>query len=157
MGIERDEIIGQLLAVFQEACHGPQQKWSYFTDSDSNSALFATLDAISATDASRSIGGTSIANQAYHLVFSAKAVKRWISGDHGPNDWSQSWGTAVVDDPAWDHLRSDLRASHDELAVAIKKHTLDSTPAFGGVLGLLSHLAYHLGAIRQKVAVLKSG
>lgn len=36
-------------------------------------------------------------------------------------------------------------------------HLASSEQAFGEAVGVIAHIAYHLGAIRQKVAALRAG
>jgi hypothetical protein len=57
-----------------------------------------------------------------------------------------------VDEPAWRRLREELRGRYGSLRNAIESHSRENLEAFGGAVGALAHAAYHLGAIRQKVA-----
>ena len=73
---------------------------------------------------------------------------------HGENpytgvDWSESWRTQIVDEAAWAVLRSDLRRVHDALIAAIRAGPpLDDPDVFKGVISLVGHGAYHLGAMQ---------
>jgi len=40
------------------------------------------------------------------------------------------------------------------ISATIQSHALDGEEAFGGALGALAHLACHLRAVRQKIALL---
>jgi len=150
--ISTRDAISQLLAVLGEAFEGPPHESSYFTDSGAASGLFGTLDGLSAADASRMMGGSSIAAHAHHASFAVHASEAWIRGDRSSQDWTQSWSVSTVDESAWSRLRKDLRARYAALRRTVESHALGSADAFGGAAGALAHAAYHLGAIRQKVA-----
>lgn len=151
--ISRDVILGQLTAVLREACDGSPQASSYFSDGGLDGSLIGTLDRVTAAEASHPWGNTSIAAHAGHVQFGLSASAAWIRGDRAPRDWQESWASRTVDEPAWKRMREQIRAGFDELRQAMEKHALDSAEAFGGAVGAIAHIAYHLGAIRQKVAM----
>jgi hypothetical protein len=61
----------QLLAVLREGFEGPTEEVGYYLDTDAG--LRRTLGALTATDASRPIGGNSVAAHAHHILFSLNA------------------------------------------------------------------------------------
>jgi hypothetical protein len=150
--ITTQDAVSELQAVLGEALEGPKRDWSYFTDSAPESGLLGTLDRLSAAEASRVTGDTSIAAHAYHASFALDASAAWIRGDRSKYDWPQSWSVSAVDEPAWRRLREELRGRSGSLRNAIESHSRENLEAFGGAVGALAHAAYHLGAIRQKVA-----
>lgn len=150
--ISVDVIIGQLLAVLREAFEGSTQPWSYFTDGPADAALLGTLAKLTAAQASQPIGGSSIAAHVHHVRFGLGASAAWIDGDRSPRDWQESWQVKTVDDAAWSRLQQELRKGYLELRQAIESHAASGAEAAGGALAALAHIAYHLGAIRQKVA-----
>ena len=155
--IAMEVAVGQLAAVLREGFEGPAEKWSYFTDNSPEAGLFGTLTRLSAEEVSRPWGGTSIAAHVGHLVFSLDASTAWISGRWTPRDWKQSWRVSTVDDVAWAGLLDELRAGYDALRRAVEEYAGKSLEAFGGAAGAVAHTAYHLGAIRQKVAAARQG
>lgn len=144
--------IEQLQAVLREAFEGPQQNWSYFTDSGAESGLSGTLAHIRAADASRVWAGSTIAAHVHHASFAVEASAAWIAGDRSPRDWNESWSVMVVDDSAWKRLQQQLHERYAALREAIRAHGLETSESFGGSVAAVAHAAYHLGAIRQKVA-----
>src|SRR5258706_6693053 len=60
--------IQQILGAFKEGFEGPPPNWGYFSDRGPDAGFLATLAKLSAADASRMTGGTSIAGHVYHLV-----------------------------------------------------------------------------------------
>jgi hypothetical protein len=150
--ISTDDAIQQLLGVLAEAFEGPQQSWSYFTDSGTASGLFGTLAALAAADASKAWGGTTIVAHVHHAAFAVEASAAWISGDRSSHDWPESWSVSTVNDAGWRGLQRRLRDGYDALRKAISAHASGGVEAFGGSAAAVAHAAYHLGAIRQKVA-----
>ena len=156
--VEATKVIRQLLGVLREAFEGPAQRWSYFTDQGKDSGILGTLATIGAPDASRLSGksSTSIAAQAYHVTFGLNTSAAWIRGDRTPRNWRESWRVTTVDEAAWVRLHEDLRRAYDDLCRAIESQGLSSEEAVGGAIGAIAHVAYHLGAIRQKLALMRS-
>ncbi len=156
--VELSVVIGQLRDVFREALDGPAHRWSYFTDQGPEAGLFGTLAKLGALDASRVVGtgGTPIAAHVFHVTFAFDASAAWIRGDRTPRRWQDSWSVSTVDDTAWAQLVTDLHRGYEDLSVAIQSHGASSEEAIGGALGALAHVAYHLGAIRQKAALLRA-
>lgn len=147
----------QLLAVLREGWEGPAHKWSYFLDHGPDAGLRNTLAKLSASDASHAVGGNSIAAHAGHLLFSFDAFGAFITGNRTKRDWNESWRVSTVDDAAWAKLQSDLAARYEELLRTIETHAGTNDGATGGSVGAVAHLAYHIGAIKQKLAALKAG
>jgi hypothetical protein len=101
------------------------------------------------------VGGSSIAAHVHHVVFSLEASTAWIRGDRSSRDWQQSWSVGAVDDAAWARLQEQLRTGYGALRRAIEQQAASSVEAAGGAVGTVAHMAYHLGAIRQKAALLR--
>ena len=137
----------QILAVLREGWDGPKPGAGYYLDADAG--LRTTLAGLTAERASKAVGGNSIAAHAHHILFSFEAFKAFITGDKSQRDWSQSWAVNEVDDGQWAKLQGDLATRYDELRAAIRESSGDE--AEGGALAAAAHLAYHVGAIRQKL------
>jgi hypothetical protein len=60
-----------------------------------------------------------------------------------------------VDESEWSQMRGSLLAGREALRTAITEHAGDGEDAFGGAVGVIAHAADYLGAIRQKVLVLR--
>jgi hypothetical protein len=139
----------QIVAVLREGFEGPAQSLSYYLDGP-EAGLRNTLAALSAEEASRSWGGNSVAAHAHHILFSFHAFGAYIAGDRTQKDWNQSWAVSTVDAASWEALQRDLGRAYEDLLAAI-----EANPRKGGDRGAVAaatHLAYHVGAIRQKLA-----
>jgi len=154
-GISLDEAVRQLVAVLHEAVEGPPEQWSYFTDNRPDAGYDGTLSTVTADEASRMISGTSIAAHTHHAAWAMARSAAWIRGDRSRWDWADSWRVSTVDDEAWPDLRDRLQRNYEDLRQAIESNALASDESFGGAVGAVAHAAYHLGAIRQKVARLR--
>jgi hypothetical protein len=150
--IRTSEAVKQLLTVLRETYEGPQADWTYFIDNKPGAGALGTLEGLSAEQASRPVGTTTIASHAHHLAFSTAVAAAYVRGDRSPVDWDQSWTVKAVDAAQWTALKQRLRRDYDELVKAVESKALSSDEAFGGALGAIAHAAYHLGAIRQKAA-----
>lgn len=143
--------VNQLVGALREGFEGPSEDFGYFLDADAG--LRRTLSQLSAADASREVGGSTVAAHAHHILFSLNAFSKVISGDRSPNDWNESWTVKSVDDGAWTRLQQDLDRGYERLRGAIETRGAD---ALDSAVGAVTHLAYHVGAIRQKIAAAAS-
>jgi hypothetical protein len=140
----------QLLAVLAEGMEGPRSELSYFLDSGPDAGLRKTLAALPAEEASREWGGNSVAAHAHHILFSFEAFGAYIRGDRTSRDWNQSWSVSSVDAASWQKLQEDLGREYATLRESVRGAADDD--ALRGAMAAVTHLAYHIGAIRQKLA-----
>jgi hypothetical protein len=151
-----DVIVRQLQAVLREAVDGPSESWTYFIDNRPGAGLLGALAAVSAVDASRAVGGSTIAAHAYHVAFAMRASADSVSGDSSPRDWNESWRVKTVDERAWTALLEDLGRAREALRSAIGSHAVSTEVGFGEAVAAIAHIGYHLGAIRQKIVTLRA-
>ncbi len=154
-GLEAHAIIERLLSSLDEAMQGASGPATYFVDNRPDSGLLGSLAGLDAASASRVIAGTSIAAHVNHVVFAMDASACWIAGDKARRDWSASWRVTEVDKETWPPLLEQLRQEYGNLRVAIESGTVASDEAFGEAIGAIAHVAYHLGSVRQKMAILR--
>ena len=153
-GTATNEIREALLTCLQEAF---EDGFSYFLDR--GTSLFATLDAVSAAEASRAAAPTvgTIAAQVNHIRFYLDEILRFVS--EGPPatrpDWEGSWQVDAVTDEVWDTLRNQLRTSHANIRDLIRNNQDWPAPMLTGAIAMIAHCAYHLGEIRQALAVIR--
>ena len=146
--------VGLLARMLREAFEGPPGPWTYFTDTSPGSGLFATIDGLSAAQASH-VGGpgrSTIAAHTQHLSASVALSTRGLLGKSASRDRSQSWTVATVNDAEWAAVRARLRDEYQKLLVAVETHAAWDEDALGTAMGAIAHTAYHLGAVRQRLA-----
>lgn len=146
--------VGLLPRMLREAFDGPPGPWTYFTDTAPGSGLFATIDSLSAAQASR-VGGpgrTTVAGHVQHLSSSLALATRGLRGESPARDRSRSWTVATVDDAEWAAVRARLRDAYQQLLVAVETRTAWDEDALGTAMGAIAHAAYHLGAVRQRLS-----
>lgn len=147
------EMVDQVLGVLSEAFEGPRENWSYFTDTGKDGGLFGTLERLDAQTASRILGRTSIAAHVNHVIFGLHASARWIEGDRTTRRWDESWSVSSVDTQSWTRTKAQLRTAYQDMRRAVELFAMESEEAMAGAVGALAHVAYHLGAIRQKASL----
>ena len=149
------------LEVMFEACEGghPGQGTAFLdgtkADGSGNNGLCATLELLSATQASDpTLLGLSVAAHTAHTAYHMEVGVRWMAGDHGPFDWQGSFDPRAVDETEWNTLKARVRTAYNALVQLNKSVTEWNDDSLGGLSGALAHVCYHLGAIRQTVKLL---
>lgn len=151
---QHDEVIQALLL---DRLHEPFRE-CVFTDAWPDSGYFGTIARLNHIEADRSVAGTSVAQQVSHAAFvmdTATALLQRDSVSPSVKQWEASWQSDALDSLAWQRLQEELRGSYGRLRSAIQSHAVSDAEAFGTVVGTIAHVAYHLAAIKQKIAVLK--
>ena len=144
--------VGLVTRMLREAFEGPPGPWTYFTEAGPGHGFFATLDAMTAAEASRA-GGSSqstIAGHVRHISASLALTARRLRGEAGSRDRSQSWTVHRVDDTEWTAVVAELRNAYQDLRMAVEMRSVWDEDAVGEAFGSIAHVAYHLGAIRQR-------
>ncbi|WP_216329419.1 DinB family protein [Deinococcus aestuarii] len=166
MGNEPQNWAEGILDILKEAVEGgtPGQGTAFLdgtkADGSGNHGLLATLEALSAGQASREVHGSTIAGHARHTAFHMEVIVRWErDGDRGPFDWKGSFQPGQVSEEEWAALRGRVRGAYHEVVAfartqAAKEADGDAT---GGLAGAVAHVAYHLGSIRQMAKAVEDG
>ncbi len=149
-----NDITRSLTTLFSELVDGPKgPPGSAFVLNSGDVGLLASLDKLSAADASRSSqGGATIAAHAEHLYYSLSLMNRWASEGGNPfadAKWDEAWKTSAVNDERWREIRSGLRDEAHRWLAALGSPREVRTVELSGMIGSITHLAYHLGAMRQ--------
>lgn len=128
---------------------------------DKGTTFLQTLENVSAAEASqRATDATaSIAAHVRHVVFYMDVLQRSIRGeDLGTLNWREIWDNdRPVTSREWSAQVGALRA---EYAKVLQMHAdpaaWEREDALGEFMAVAVHSAYHLGAIRQALAVIRS-
>jgi hypothetical protein len=155
MGQISTESFTEAIASLLEEVHvGPADpRTTWITSNRPSSGILGTLDTMPASLASQppAPGLNTIAAHSAHLLYALSLALRAMRGEnpYATAKWEESWRTQTADDAAWDKLRADLHRVHSELVAAIRScPPLDDPDMFKGVIALLGHGAYHLGAMQ---------
>ena len=146
--------VSLLTRMLREAFAGPPGPWTYFTDTSPGTGVFGTIGGVSAAAASQAggPGHTTIAGHIHHLSSSLALSTLGLRGQPTSRDRSRSWTVSRVDDAAWTDLQARLRREYETLMVTVETHAVWDEDALGVAIGAIAHAAYHLGAIRQRLA-----
>lgn len=139
-----------LPSLFRELVHGAGDAGFILNPNDAG--LLASLDKLSADDASASAhGGATIAAHVAHVTYGLSLMNRWAAGENPfeSADWGAAWKVSRVADAEWARLRQQLREHADRWLQSLASPREISGVELDGVVASIAHMAYHLGAIRQ--------
>jgi len=150
-------VAAALQTLLQETFEGPTGPSTYYIDNDPKAGLLPALDALTPQEASSVAfpGAATIAGHVHHVAFHLEMSSAWVRGDHADRDWAESWKVREVDATAWERVRRDVRARYRDLVRAIEGRPNASSEDLATSIGAVAHAAYHLGAIRQRIAAAK--
>jgi len=152
------EIAPSLVTLLSEIALGAPRGGSAYVLNGGDPGLLASLDELSAEQASRSRdGGATIAAHVDHVRYGLSLMNRWAAGENPfpEADWSAAWRTTAVDDARWAELRRALRDEVERWRAALHAPREVGPVELEGMIASIVHLAYHLGAVRQIVPDLR--
>ena len=128
---------------------------------DKGTSLLETLQSATAEEASlrASDRTASIAAHVRHVVFYTNLQLRTIAGEQlGKVNWREIWeNDRAVTPEQWSRQIAELRREYADLREQVQKpSTWEREDAPGEFMAIAVHTAYHLGAIRQALAVILS-
>jgi hypothetical protein len=140
-----------LSTLFRELVEGAPASGAYILNAG-DAGLLRSLDKLSAAAASVvTPTGSSIAAHVDHVRYGLSLMNRWSAGENPfkDADWSASWKKTAVSDDEWQKLRAQLREEAARWLNALGTPREAQEIELNGMVGSITHLAYHLGAIRQ--------
>lgn len=153
-----ESILQPFLAILREVYVGAEGQHTFVIDNAPDNGILSAIKTVTAKEASAAShdGGSTIAAHTGHLKWSLDYAMEFFRGNQPQWDWNDSWKRIVVNEQEWKELQGELANAYERIAAAIKNVKDWSHPAFvQGVLALLPHAAYHLGAIKQLMLVVK--
>ena len=139
--------------LFAELVDGVTSSRGGFMLNTGDLGMLASLDKLSADDASHSAnGGATIAAHTQHVRFGLTLMNQWAAEGGHPfanAKWDEAWKITRVDASQWQEIRKGLRAETERWLQVLKTPREVSGIEFTGLVSSIAHLAYHLGAIRQ--------
>jgi len=119
---------------------------------DRGTSLLETLAGLDAARVSRPTpgNGETVAAHVFHLCFYLEVLDEYATGRRtGKTDWSQSWVVSAVDEAAWAALLARLAEGEKRLLASCRSWDWANEEHFGGLVSMVVHSAFHLGALRQ--------
>jgi hypothetical protein len=156
--MEQQAFVDGYLTILTEALEGPQQRdWSIFIDQ--GTGLLQTLASLSAAQASQPSkpGQTTIVAHSEHTRVHLAGMNAFLRGEDPKVDWAASWRITELDEAGWRKLQDDLSHEYQTFRRFFEQHDDWDARAVSGAIGLLAHVCYHLGAIRQMVKSVRQG
>lgn len=127
---------------------------------DKGTSLFERLDDLTAGEVSVCpVGSTeTIAGHLKHLSFFMRTIIGYNTGEiTEKTDWSKSWTIDKVTEEQWEKLKEDLHQSYRLVKENIKGITYwKNVDDFAGILCILAHTAFHMGAIWKMTDQIRS-
>jgi hypothetical protein len=113
--------------------------------------LNPTLAQIDAATASKfpAPGRSSIAAHCEHLRYVLEIVNAWVRLEKPQPDWRLAWKTEGVDAAQWEALKAGIQTECGTLRTLIAESGEWNPKLLNLLLSNTSHVAYHVGAIRQ--------
>lgn len=146
--IAQEDFTQALNILFKEAFEGMQGSvGNIFLDRDVG--IFSTLGNIEADKASIEYGSTTIAAQCEHVRFYLELMNNFLCNNYRMMDYNLSWKIKTVDEDDWDDLRQNLARMYQTVSDTFKQSDEWNLDTITIAMGMLTHTAYHLGAIRQ--------
>ena len=125
---------------------------------DHASGIRNTLRPLTTARASmRPDGHPSIAAHARHMAFHLRVATEWVQGVRIKRDWLGSFEPQTVSDEEWARIQQELEDARTEYLRVMAALGPDRFVQEGAGIDVVAHLAYHLGAIRQLVHVVRDG
>ncbi|HEY0321903.1 MAG TPA: hypothetical protein VGC66_13155 [Pyrinomonadaceae bacterium] len=154
--IAQEDYTRSLFTLLKETFEGPppQTASAYL---DQGAGLFQTIDNLTAEEVSRvtTPGAPTIAAHCAHARFYVSVLQQYMQGHSEKVDWNESWLVQTVNASQWAALKKELRQSYETLMEALKAVESWGDEQVGGGMAIITHTAYHLGAIRQLMRLLK--
>jgi hypothetical protein len=128
---------------------------------DQGTSFFETLEHVTAEEASSRASDrrASVAAHVRHVAFYLRVLQASIRGESvGKVNWLEIWESdRPVTPEAWRATIGELREEYARVTRLMKDPaTWEKEDAVGGSMAMVTHTAYHLGAIRQALGVIRA-
>jgi hypothetical protein len=154
MKTEKDKMItDEILLLFEETFKKVEGFYL-----DKGTSLSESIQNIEYTEASKKKDRSieTIAGHIFHIIYYIRVLQEYITDERtGKTDWNESWIISSVSKEQWKELKKQLIQEYEKLLSFIKSiEEWNNGDYFGGVLSILAHCSYHLGAIRQLITLI---
>jgi hypothetical protein len=120
--------------------------------------LLTTLETIDAETASKSLaaGRSSIVGHCAHLHYSLELTNAWLRNETASVDFSSAWALQVVDEAAWKDLKKQITHQYEQVLEFTRSRENWNEETLIMNMKSALHVTYHLGAIRQIMAMIQA-
>ncbi|MGC2238818.1 MAG: hypothetical protein WA584_21865 [Pyrinomonadaceae bacterium] len=148
--INQEDFTKSLFSIFRETFEGSNTGMDNIF-LDQNIGFFSTLEEIDTKTASLSAGneGTTIAAHCEHARFYLEFLNNFLSENYKMVDWKDSWAVKTVSETEWTSLKGQIHKAYQNVSDTFGEIEEWNEHKVSGAMGILTHTAYHLGAIRQ--------
>lgn len=158
--VEGSALVTALRELLREAYFEPENPEApWFTDDEAGAGFLGTVETLSPEEASRAPygGGDTIAAHCNHLAYHLSLANRAFQGEDAfaSADWPGSWEIQGVNDSGWKLLLEQLAVELDRCLALLPTVDLANPMQLKGALALLAHGAWHLGAVRQLIPLVR--
>jgi hypothetical protein len=155
--IPASDFVDALFSIWEEIVGHPAKDGGSTFVLDDDAGWMHSLTDVSAEAASRPIapGGTTIAAQTAHTAYYLERFEATIANRHERADWPGSFRPATVDEAEWTRQRERLFGVAERVGDLMRGNPTWPREHVAGALANLTHLAYHLGAVRQMLRVVR--
>ena len=148
--INQNDFTSSLFALLKETVEGTSSAFGTMY-LDQGTGFFDTIEGVDFERASRSVreGDTTIAAHCEHVRFYLEFLSNYMNEKFMMADWKDSWKIKTVDEAEWTALRGQLHKAYQVVTDTFNEVETWNDFKISGALGILTHTAYHLSAIRQ--------
>ncbi|SFI46348.1 DinB family protein [Planctomicrobium piriforme] len=151
------ELTPTLIDMYRETFEGEVKPgWCWITSGPADMSVLGSLAGLTADEAyaAPKPGRKSIAAHAAHLKFTLELTLKRLHGENPPADWPGSFQVGEQSPAAWEQLQEDLHAAYQGVLAFFDQQRDQAIEAWqpiqvAGLVAMIGHNAYHLGAIRQ--------
>ena len=164
-GIELSALARIVNELFEEALSGPPEpNRTRFVDNEPSSGFIGVLGGLSAEEASRAIlppDPISVAAHARHVLYCLSLGNQEARGEDSfaKADWAGSWRPTTVSEHEWSDLLASLRKEYEilrDVIISADGPAWKDEEVIGSILSQVAHGAWHLGAIRQGLGLVRA-
>ena len=128
---------------------------------DKGTTFLETLDSVTPDEASfrATDKNASITAHVHHVILYLRVLEDHIRGTlQGKVNWREIWeNDRPVSAEQWKALVAELRQAYARIRQFLEDPaTWEREDAFGGSIAMIVHTAYHLGAVRQSLALMRA-
>lgn len=148
--LQTEDFVNNLLDFFRETFEGTGGQSSHYIDGRGHGSFLEALERVNHSQASQALReeGSTIAGHTAHTLYYLQTLETFMQGGEVKPDWPGSWRTRTVNEEEWAQLKSQLRSQYEGLQQLFQSDIVWTDDPISDALSLLTHSAYHLGAVR---------